>query len=468
MTTARATRLLIGSLLAVALAAPLLGQVGSAQAGRMIRGLVYDSVAARPLAGASVQLAVADGVNAPLIVSSDSAGRYRFDGVTSGRYVLGFYHDALTTLGLDAPTRAVVLSADADVTADLAIPSSETIRALRCGASPGSASGMLVGFVRDTESWAAIIGTNTTVHWRAFALDSANYRVVDERAVATTEPDGAFLVCHLPLAVPLDLQVTAPGHRDIAGTVVTIPANGIGRLDVLLADSAAETGSAVIRGRVTRESGKAVESGRVVIKALGREVAVQNGDFVVASIPAGTWVAEARVIGVEPQDVLVTASDSVVTTATITVSNSPQRLDAVTVVGKMDRNLRVLDEVLRRKRLGTGTTFLPGHPALTSAHFIADVMKEARGFRYLARDEVMTYQGCKYIAVYIDGDPLPDGFERVDHLVAMKDVLAIETWASRGHAPAMFQYGLGFSDPRRPHDRIAPCAVVAVWTHRRF
>src|SRR3989338_3160457 len=148
MTTARATRLLIGSLLAVALAAPLLGQVGSAQAGRMIRGLVYDSVAARPLAGASVQLAVADGVNAPLIVSSDSAGRYRFDEVPSGRYVLGFYHDALTTLGLDAPTRAVVLSADADVTADLAIPSSEMIRALRCGASPGSASGMLVGFVR--------------------------------------------------------------------------------------------------------------------------------------------------------------------------------------------------------------------------------------------------------------------------------------------------------------------------------
>ncbi len=460
MTTDRTTRLLIGSLLAMASAAPLLGQVGSAQAGRVIRGLVYDSVAARPLAGASVQLAVADGVNAPLIVSSDSAGRYRFDEVAAGRYVLGFYHDALTTLGLDAPTRAVVLSADADVTADLAIPSSETIRALRCGAAPGSASGMLVGFVRDTESRAAIIGTNTTVHWRAFALDSANYRVVDERAVATTEPDGAFLVCHLPVAVPLDLRVTAPGHRDVAGTVVTIPANGIGRLDVLL--------TAVIRGRVTRESGKAVESGRVVIKALGREVAVQNGDFVVASIPAGTWVAEARVIGVEPQDVLVTASDSVVTTATITVSNSPQRLDAVTVVGKMDRNLRVLDEVLRRKRLGTGTTFLPGHPALKSAHFVADVMKEARGFRYLARDEVMTYQGCKYIAVYVDGDPLPDGFERLDHLVAMKDVLAIETWASRGHAPVMFQYGLGYSDPRRPHARLAPCAVVAVWTHRRF
>jgi len=203
-------------------------------------------------------------------------------------------------------------------------------------------------------------------------------------------------------------------------------------------------------------------------KALGREVAVQNGDFVVASIPAGTWVAEARVIGVEPQDVLVTASDSVVTTATITVSNSPQRLDAVTVVGKMDRNLRVLDEVLRRKRLGTGTTFLPGHPALKSAHFVADVMKEARGFRYLARDEVMTYQGCKYVAVYVDGDPLPDGFERVDHLVAMKDVLAIETWASRGHAPVMFQYGFGYSDPRKPHVRFAPCAVVAVWTHRRF
>jgi hypothetical protein len=341
---------------------------------------------------------------------------------------------------------------------------------------------MLVGFVRDAENRAPIAGAKATVHWRAFALDSANYRVVEERSTATVEADGAMLVCNLPVDVPLDLLVTAPGHREVAGSVVTVPAMGIGRLEVLLSDSALTTGSAVIRGKVVRESGRAVGSGRVVIKALGREVAVQNGEFVAANVPAGTWVAEARVIGVEPRDVLVTAADSAVTTTSIEVSNGPQRLDAVTVVGKPTRDLRVLDDVLRRKRVGSGTTFLPGHPALRAATFTSDVMREARGFQYHGPNDIEGRPGggsaCKNVAVYVNDVRQSDGFDGIDHIAPIGEVLAIETWSDLDFAPVQYRqmklakFGNESIDPRvgkkPPAAAPVPCALVLIWTRRHF
>ncbi|MDP1858455.1 MAG: carboxypeptidase-like regulatory domain-containing protein [Gemmatimonadaceae bacterium] len=422
---------------------PAASQEPAPKSGRAVRGTVFDSIAGRPLYGAAVQVVAVRSTLAPWTTTTDSAGRYRVSGLPAGQYTVGFYHDALTTLGLDAVTRTIELAADTLATVDLAIPSSAMVRALRCGQSDDFTQGMLVGFVRDAANRAPIAGTKVTVHWRAFALDSANYRVVAERSTATIDADGAMLVCNLPVDAPLDLLVTAPGHREVAGSVVTVPAMGIGRLDVLLADSALSTGSAVIRGKVTRESGRPVGSGRVVIESLGREVAVQNGEFVAANVPAGTWVAEARVIGVEPQDVLVTASDSAVTTTAIEVSNGPQRLDAVTVIGKPTRDLRVLDDVLRRKRVGSGTTFLPGHPALRSATFTSDVMREARGFSYQGPNKILGrvrgFERCANVAVYVNDVRQSDGFDGLDHIAPIEEVLAIETWADLDFAPVQYR-----------------------------
>lgn len=448
----------------------------------VIRGIVFDSIAGRPLSGASVEVAAVGSPRAPRTTTTDSAGQYRVSELPAGQYTVGFYHNALTTLGLDAVTRSIDLAADADARVDLAIPSSAMVRALRCGRSEEQAPGMLVGFVRDAENHAPIAGTKVTVQWRAFALDSANYRVVEEHAMATVEADGTILVCNLPVEVPLGLLVTAPGHREVAGPVVTVPAMGIGRLDVLLVDSSLTTGSAMIRGKVTRESGRAVGSGQVVIKSLGREAALQNGEFVATKLPAGTWVAEARVIGLEPQDVLVTASDSAVASMTIEISNGPQRLDAVTVVGKPSRDLRVLDDVLRRKRVGSSTTFLPGHPALRSATFTSDVMREARGFQYHGPNSIEGrplggLTPCTNVAVFVNDVRQSDGFDGIDHIAPIGDVLAIETWSDLDFAPVQYRrlklakFGSEGSDSRvriPPTPAVPnPCALVLIWTRQR-
>ncbi len=459
----------------------ILAQVTAPAPAAIIHGTVFDSIAGRPLSGASVEVAAVRSAHAPWTTTTDSAGQYRVSGLPAGQYTVGFYHEALTTLGLDAVTRTIDLAADTDARVDLAIPSSEMVRALRCGKSDDYAQGMLVGFVRDAENHAPIAGTKAIVHWRAFALDSANYRVVKEQTTATITDDGMLLACHLPIDAPLDLLVTAPGHRSVEGTVITVPPGGIARVDLLLADSSTTSGAAVIRGRVTRMSGKAVESGRVVIKALAREVVVRNGGFMAANLPAGTWVAEAQVIGVEPQDVLVTATQFSVTTANITVNNGPQRLDAVTVIGKPTRDLLVLDDVLRRSRVGMGTTFLPGHPALRAATFVSDVMREARGFLYQGPDKILGRvhgrDRCANIAVFVNDVRQPDGFAWLDHTAPIRDVLAIETWPDLAFAPVQYRRAVpGTQDEQASNSRWArrgapeppPCALVLVWTRRHF
>lgn len=434
----------------------------------VVQGVVFDSVANRPLADATVQLAAREGPGAPLTATSDASGRYHIANVAPGRYVLGFYHDALTALGLDAPVRSLEVGSDTLVMADLAVPASRTIRTLRCGESAfESSSGMMVGFVRDAEQRAAVPGAKLQLAWRAFALDAGNYRTVTERATATIEDDGSYLACHLPIDTPLDLQVTGPGHRAVGGTAAVVPTGGIGRLDVALADSAIERGSAMIRGRVTRSSGKAVSTGRAAIASLGREVPIEAGTFVLGDLPQGTWVVETRVMGSDPQSVLVNANDSAATSAAITVADQAQHLDAVTVVGKKDANALLLDEVLRRKRIGMGTVFLPGSPALKSAVFTSDVMREARGFIYRGPTQILARAtagggGCSTIAVFVDDMLQPYGFDGLDLVSPPSEVLAIETYPDILLAPIQYRISKTVLGSSAKY-----CAVVLVWTKNR-
>jgi len=438
-----------------------------------VQGIVFDSVAKRPLAGAVVHVAMRESASAPVTAATDASGRYRVSDLPAGVYVVGFYHDALIVLGLDAPSQAVDLTTDTLATVNLAIPSSLMVRALRCGADSLRADrGMLVGFVRDALNRAAIPGASVRLEWGGLAFDSANVRTVTERAIARIDADGAYAVCGVPLDAPLELLAHAPAHRALAGPVVTVPMSGIWRLDLAFADSAPDQGAAIIRGRVLNASGHAVASGRVVVETLQREVPVQDGGFLMAGLPAGSWIVEARVIGTEPQAMLVEAADGAVTPVDITVREQSQRLEAVTVVGKLDRNTRVLEEVLRRKRTGAGTVFLPGNIHLRMAMYTSDVFQNARGFTYLSATDIggrRTPDGtpCRPVAVYLDDMYVATGFDQLDRLVPVGDVLAIETYPDMQFAPVRYRYAPGMLTGRNdPYTR--PCAVVAVWTKRSY
>ena len=89
---------LLVSLLAAAGPTPLPGQ----SAGGAISGVVYDSIARRPLPGALVQVVAVEGArhfsNSTI---TDSLGRYRLSNVPGGRFMLGFLHPLLDSLGIE-------------------------------------------------------------------------------------------------------------------------------------------------------------------------------------------------------------------------------------------------------------------------------------------------------------------------------------------------------------------------------
>ena len=68
-----------------------------------VSGTVFDSVAGKPMRGATVRFV---GVNDPAqvrTVFSDSSGRYAIAAIPPGRYLAGFAHPLLDSLGYDPP-----------------------------------------------------------------------------------------------------------------------------------------------------------------------------------------------------------------------------------------------------------------------------------------------------------------------------------------------------------------------------
>src|SRR5213596_1069990 len=98
-----------------------------------LRGRVFDSVAALPLAGAHVELVNADDRSRILFsTTSDSLGRFVLDSVARGRYIAGFLHPMLDSLGLAFTQRQLTVNADGDVRVDLAVPAPERIQSALC------------------------------------------------------------------------------------------------------------------------------------------------------------------------------------------------------------------------------------------------------------------------------------------------------------------------------------------------
>ena len=80
--------------------------------GAQIAGIVYDSLARRPLAGADVQLKRVRGAGTDTqrevrTATADQSGAFTFESVGEGTYVLGFFHLMVDSLGVAMPTRQI-------------------------------------------------------------------------------------------------------------------------------------------------------------------------------------------------------------------------------------------------------------------------------------------------------------------------------------------------------------------------
>lgn len=429
---------------------------GQAPAGASVSGTVFDSVGRVPLGGAVVQVVVVDSAGLTVASTSnfaaiaDADGHFRITGLPRGSFGIGFQHGALTALRLESPLRGFRIVGDTNLSIDLAIPRGPVIRSAMCAGSP-DADGVLAGLALHGSQGTVLAGASVVLGWVEVALVEGRFRTVPRRVTALAADDGSFIACALASGTPLTVAISKAGYRDIIGEIA-VPSGDVVRRDFRLVDTASAGVTGAITGRLVHADGGMVTSGQVSVAALELDAPVQNGAFSLAGVPAGTWSVEARVIGYEPGLAFVDVVEGAPATLRLTVGPRVQVLEAINVVGKMSRDVKVLQEVAARRRTAAGTVFLSGNAWLESADSPVDVLRAARGFMFGSP------RGCfeqgssgKHLAVYLDGLPFEAGLREIGNLVPIHDILAIEAYPDAHSVPAIWR-------------ATNVCALIAVWT----
>jgi hypothetical protein len=443
-----------------------------------VTGTVYDSVGKRQLDSAVVQLVRADRPGEGRTVMADANGRFRFDDVTQGSWILGFLHPVLDSLGLPTPMLHVRVRDPEPIRAMLAVPSAASIVRSVCGVSADS-GGLWFGYTRSAVDGRPVPGTTVHAQWsRIHVVGKSLQRDLPEVAGPSGE-DGVFRQCYMPA----DEIVIGRAWRDAdsSGVVTfTMPPSGLLRrdiyvgpvnlvetrlpLDSLGSDSGVvvpvRTGSGRLVGRVTNPGGRPIKGARLrFIETGAQAVANDEGYFGIDSLPLGSFSVDARAIGhvsaLQPVDIVAGPP----ATANIVLANRKVYLDTVKVVGR-----RVVDsqqhlDFLRRKRQGFGSFFDEAELEKRPAMYLTDYLRMTPGVRVFDRGRIlfrsMGFSQYCSPTLFLDRMRIGEVNELgIDALVSPQDVIAMEVYSRPTQVPAEFQ-------------TLDGCGAIVVWTGRR-
>lgn len=453
----------------------LVARLAAAQSpGATVSGIVRDSLARRPLAGATVQLVGAD----PLVpfaraAVSDSLGAYAVGNVPDGRYTLGFLHPMLDSLGLEPTLRGVRVEGGQSVRADLAIPSATRLRVAICG-TVSVPDAVVVGIVRDAGTGAPIAGASVTGEWNeiSFTPDGLVRRI--PRLSATTGDNGWFFLCNVPRAGTIAL-VAAYGADSTDQVEVKIPDEGYARRELHIGAARAGVSSdantaLAARGRPQR-IGDGRLSGTVVSTAdwqplANAEVGIVNGprtranqlgEWSLTGIPTGTRVLEVRAVGYYPERraVDVVADAPIVRVALATMKSV---LDTVKVTATL-RNGLERSGFAERRRSGVGHYLTAGDVAKRAPIVTTDLLRNMSGVKYNTADEGILVRGAVSDwctpEFYLDGRPLRGVlYDEIDSWVHPDEIAGIEFYT-------------GISTPIQYQTGLTGCGSIVIWTHNR-
>jgi hypothetical protein len=231
------------------------GAPGLASAGAAaVEGVVWDSTRAAPLAGARVYVS-----GTPLEAVSDSAGRFRIEGLRGGTYTVAFTHYGLGPVAASVRPATVTTQPGQTTTVALGVPGLATVAAAVC---PELARepfhGVIVGSLKAQQG--APAGATVRATWSASGSGAAR-RPAGYVATAADE-SGGFALCGVPEGQPV--VVTAGSMAGTGARAEVRLASGVAmQRDLLLVPGG---GGAI--ASASRDAGAAVELPRVT--ATGR------------------------------------------------------------------------------------------------------------------------------------------------------------------------------------------------------
>ena len=491
-------------MLALASASPTHSQQQATRTPASITGVVYDSLVTNaPLAGAEITV---DGT--VLSVVSDDKGRFTLSGVLPGRAVVRFYHTMLDSLGFGAAPVAVAVGDTGAVSIRLATPSPAGFRASLCLGPQPSATGVVLGRVRNVDTRAPLPHATVTASWTEWSIGKSGMTRAERRVSAEGTASAAFAVCGVPNDVAVVVRATAAGHVtglievDLSqklfavhdfGVSVTDTGSTLGelaRLDsaIVRGDSIQPRGASAILGVIRGANGKVLDQAQVAVFGFPISARTRDdGSYALTRLPAGTQTVDVRALGFAPKRVSVDlrTGERRVLDVTLDGANA-QELAPVSVVA---RNLK-LDKTgfEDRRKAGIGQFITDEEIKRRGVFETTQALWNVRGARVVwnGHDNVVMftrpigtgraslqggtlvdqgkgvmqgggYNGLCKPAFWVDGFAMPmpledDPFDDTNAYVRPRDIRGIEVYLDPSSTPPMY---------RRPD---VQCGVVLIWT----
>ena len=419
----------------------------------MLRGVVWDSLANRPLSGARV-LAVASTDRAALrSTQSDSNGMFAFSQLRADRYLVTFAHPRLDSLRLVAAQEWIDHSANVPGRLTLAIPSAASVYRLHCGTSPDDTlqAGLMIGRVAVTPP-SPLHRLPETVRgmWRALALEDSQLSLQTFATSATVGAQGEFVLCGLPTDGEIEVQALTNSlpSRSIH---FDLPSHGVLSRDLLLqAPSSAATALAdacdsschgVLRGRVIDSAGAPVADATLYDGVSGARTTTDSlGTFLFPRRPNGTQNVHVRRLGFTPRRFVVDVIDVDPTDVVLELARHPTALAAVLV-----RDRRSFAGFLQRRARTTGGVFLDeemitAKQPLSVANLLHGLPGIAVSSSLGTRSSIETRFGRKSCepSVFLDGRPVLADTRDLDAFIDPRLLRGVEIYAFPAEVPREF------------------------------
>ncbi len=445
---------------------------------RTLVGVVYDSIAKRPLGGAHVTI---EDLKRETV--ANSLGAFRFDSVASGVHELKAEHETLGQIGWPALRDTIDLTPELRTNVTLAIPSFATLWKRVCSDSvpPQPAEGLVYGRVLLGPAAVASTDTSGTVveaSWRGVVSDSARDAAATRQVPADSA--GNYAVCGAPTTMPMTLSALSHGTATvslsfsigdarIARRDLILPAADI--IDRLVADSTSipplPTGEgSTVAGIVHDSLGKPIADVHISVTGVTGEWRTnEKGRFVVRGIPGGARVVGSTQVGFLAERRLVDLNGTDSIGVDLSMSRVSTYLDTMKIAGKQSARTSTLLDIASRRKLGIGYSSdssklerLPG-AGLRDAFSFPSVRtgqgKTGLWIIYMT-DHARSLNGdvagpgCQP-KIYVDGAP-----SNIDFLNDMtkEEIGLIEVFTSPSRAPSEYA-GSGSN-----------CGIVLIWRKR--
>jgi len=447
--------------------APLSAQSGGAR----LEGTVTDSIHAAPFAGATVRATRVDvQPETTLTALADRRGRYRFDRMAPGLYAVGVTSALLDSLEYGGPATRVAVRGAGTTRLDLGTPSRATLQARACpGAVLPKGSGALLGTVTSTDTDRPLAGARVAVAWSELAIDTATQQVTSGQRAAsvTTDDDGQYRLCGVPMAEWLVVQVQHAGRAgavvrtsiDAAGVTVrnlSFSAEGARPLESPASPAtgtvpALPEGDAILAGTVLRADGAPLAGAQVQVLGTAAVVRTdERGAFTLHRLPAGTLELEVRRIGFGAVRRTVELRGG----RTARVDLRLERAIALDSVSVVARRLKY-PEFETHRRFGIWGRFLDQEELdRRHASSMSEIVYTLNGFWVVGSGpgaRVVSSQPSS-LGGSCDANVVIDrlAWQRIND-VSMSEVAAVEAYPSGRGAPPQYR---------------SPCGVIMIWTKR--